>query len=278
MRLRFLNHSDDDSSSLEADGIGHSIDFGDVELVREPRKTPERVEAALYRHDAPRDLVEKVLAGRGSQDAAKFLAAGLKRAIRFQPLHRDNNARLMLIGPPGAGKSTVVAKLASREGLRPPTVITTDVDRPGGVEQLAEFLAVLGVELGRLVRIHDPLADLIVPGAPILVDTAGTNAGDTAGLTALGELAKRLDLEPILVLPAVFDAIEARDFAEAAKSIGARRIIATRVDIARRLGAILAAADAGLALAGCSVTPHFAFGLRPLSASLLARHILSLAP
>lgn len=278
MRLRFLNHAEDDGAALDLDLSGHSIDIADVELPRETRSTAERVETTLYRHDAPHELVERVLAGRNNPDIAKFLANGLKRAVRFQPLRRDNKARLMLIGPPGAGKSTVVAKLASREGLRPPTVITTDVDRPGGVEQLAEFLAVLGVELSKLRRLSDPITEPMLNDAPLLVDTAGTDAGDSAGLTALGKLAGELNLEPILVLPAVFDAIEARDFAEAAQSIGARRVIMTRMDIARRLGAVLAAADAGLALGGCSVTPHFAFGLRPLTASVLSRHILSLTP
>ena len=278
MRLRFLNHSEDDGAALDLDLSGHSIDLNDVELPREPRSTAERVEATLYRHDAPHDLVEKILAGRNNADIAKFLANGLKRAVRFQPLRRDNGARLMMIGPPGAGKSTVVAKLASREGLRPPTVITTDVDRPGGVEQLAEFLTVLGVELSKLRRLHDPITEPMLNDAPVLIDTAGTDAGDSAGLSALGKLASELNLEPILVLPAVFDAVEARDFAEAAQSIGVRRVVMTRMDIARRLGAVLATADAGLALAGCSVTPHFAFGLRPLTASVLSRHILSLTP
>jgi hypothetical protein len=53
--------------------------------------------------------------------------------------------------------------------------------------------------------------------------------------------------------------------------------VVTRLDIARRLGALLAAADAGLAIAGGSVTQHFAFGLKPLSPTVLTNHILELA-
>ena len=278
MRLRFLNHSDEAGASLELDSSSPAAELADFGLGREPRSTAERVEAALYRHDAPRDLVEKILSRRANVDAAKYLASGLKHALKFQPIRRDNHARLLVMGPPGAGKSTVVAKLASREGLRPPTVLTTDVDRPGGIEQLAEFLAVLGIEPRKLHSADELLTDFVSDVAPLLVDTVGTDSGNTEGIVALGKLASELNLEPILVLPAVFDSVEARDFAEAAQSIGVQRIIVTRLDIARRLGAVLTTADAGLALGGASVTPHFAFGLRPLSASILARHILSLTP
>lgn len=79
------------------------------------------------------------------------------------------------------------------------------------------------------------------------------------------------------MLAATTDAGEARDLAEAALAVGARRFVVTRLDIARRLGAVLAAADAGLALAGCSVTPHFAYGLRHLTPVVLAEHLLDLA-
>ena len=66
MRLRFLNHSEDDGAALDLDLSGHSIDLSDIDLPREPQSTAERVEATLYRHDAPLELVEKVLAGRSS--------------------------------------------------------------------------------------------------------------------------------------------------------------------------------------------------------------------
>ena len=45
--------------------------------------------------------------------------------------------------------------------------------------------------------------------------------------------------------------------------------------IVRRVGAVLGAAMAGLALAGASVTPHFAYGLRALTPEVLAQRLLS---
>jgi flagellar biosynthesis protein FlhF len=52
----------------------------------------------------------------------------------------------------------------------------------------------------------------------------------------------------------------------------------TRLDIVRRLGGLLAAAaSGGYAIVGGSITPHFTYGLRPLTPRVLARRLLSAA-
>jgi flagellar biosynthesis protein FlhF len=49
----------------------------------------------------------------------------------------------------------------------------------------------------------------------------------------------------------------------------------TRCDFVRRLGGILAAADAGrLALRAAGTTPHFAYGLSPLTPGAMARQLI----
>ena len=69
----------------------------------------------------------------------------------------------------------------------------------------------------------------------------------------------------MLVLPAGGDPAEAADLAEAFAGVGASRLLATRLDTARRLGAILAAADAApLASATAVASPHVADGLAPI--------------
>jgi hypothetical protein len=52
---------------------------------------------------------------------------------------------------------------------------------------------------------------------------------------------------PALVLPAGLDAEEAAETARAFQLLGCRHLVPTRLDAARRLGGVLAAADAGLA-------------------------------
>jgi flagellar biosynthesis protein FlhF len=232
------------------------------------------VEAVLHFHGAPAALSHALLARKTRRaDPAKLLAAGLKAALNFAKLPEPQHCRLMLIGPPAAGKTTMMAKLAARG--RPPlaTVLSTDGDRPGGMEQLADPMSVLGIEPARL-DLTDETASLDAQGA-LLVDTGGTDAGQ--GFAALGELAERLRVEPVLVLPATIDADEARHFAEAARAIGAAKLLVSRLDMTRRLAGPLAAAWAGLAIIGGSVTPNFAYGLKPLGPDALARQLITLA-
>lgn len=60
--------------------------------------------------------------------------------------------------------------------------------------------------------------------------------------------------------------------------LGAKTLLPTRLDLVRRLGGVLAAADAGrLALPAAGVTPHFAFGLRRLTPEAVARRLLAAA-
>lgn len=55
----------------------------------------------------------------------------------------------MLIGPPGAGKTLTIAKLATRStpSGRKVGVITTDTARAGGIDQLAAFTKLLKLKL-----------------------------------------------------------------------------------------------------------------------------------
>ena len=73
-----------------------------------------------------------------------------------------------------------------------------------------------------------------------------------------------------LVLPAGLCADEAADLARAYARAGARHLIATRLDFARRLGSVLAAAHAGrLSLAEAGMGPGAADGLVPLTSDFL---------
>jgi flagellar biosynthesis protein FlhF len=71
------------------------------------------------------------------------------------------------------------------------------------------------------------------------------------------------------------DAMEAAEMADAMAEAGACTLLATRLDLARRIGAIPAAAATGLAIAEAGTGPGAADGLATLTAETLAARLLS---
>ncbi|MBR0683174.1 hypothetical protein GXW74_21975 [Roseomonas eburnea] len=206
------------------------------------------------------------------------LEAALGATLGFAPLPEAQEKPLMLVGPPGAGKTLTCAKLAARLVMRgtAPVVVTADGQRAGAAAQLAAFTGVLGLtlavapsaaSLGKALGRRER-------GQPVLVDTAGCDPFDPPQAVALRGLATASGADLVLVLPAGLDAQEAADLARAFAAIGARHLVPTRLDAARRLGAVLAAAEAGpLLLTEAGIGPDVADGLEPLSPARLAARL-----
>ncbi|MFN3076618.1 MAG: GTP-binding protein, partial [Alphaproteobacteria bacterium] len=120
-----------------------------------PSRTLDAVREALVFHGAPAVLIEKLLAAARPLDGHRpvdAVAAALDAAFNFAPLPERTSPRpFLLMGPPGAGKTVTVAKLAARSRLkgRSVSVISADTVRAGAVEQLAAFTRILDVELIR---------------------------------------------------------------------------------------------------------------------------------
>ena len=210
----------------------------------------------------------------------RALASLLADAYRFQPLDITlSGTRLMLVGPPGVGKTLAIAKLAAQATMARLSfaVITTDTARAGGVQQLQAFTDVLELPL-HIAETPAKLAATLAalpPGARVLIDTAGCNPYDDAERFDLGHFAEAAQAEPILTLPAGMDAYEAAETARSLALPGVKRLLVTRTDMARRFGSILAAADSRrLSFAGISQSPRPASDIAALSATTLARLLL----
>ena len=78
-----------------------------------------------------------------------------------------------------------------------------------------------------------------------------------------------------LVLPAGLDPGEAADLACAYATAGARLLVVTRLDLARRLGGVLAAAAAGLVLTEAGIGPGAVDGMLPITPEWLAARLLT---
>src|ERR1700722_5796599 len=231
---------------------------------------PARLSALTW-HGVPANL-HPVLA-RGSLAQAVAVAVGFD----VLPLRPDQRP-IMFTGTPGAGKTLTVVRLATRMVMSGtmPMIITTDGKRAGAVEQLAAFTRLLGLPL--LVATNPvSLARTLTQrqsGAPVLIDTVGSDAREPDQAEEIKHLATPVDADIACVLPAGLDPAEAAELAVANAACGARWLIATRLDLAHRLGSVVAAASAcGLPLTEAGIGPGAADGMIPFTAALLAERL-----
>jgi flagellar biosynthesis protein FlhF len=214
---------------------------------------------------------------------APALAAALDACLNFQPLAEARVRRpLLLVGPSGGGKTLAAARLivAAHQCGRDVVAASADTRRAGGIEQLEAFTRILGIPLTATEQPAGIASVLAGAGsAAVMIDTPGVNPYAAGEMQALGRLVQTAGAEPLLVMAAGSDPLEAADVATAFARIGCRRMLVTRLDVTRRLGALLAAGDIGrLALAGVCISPHAADPPAALAPLSLARLLLSTTP
>lgn len=274
-------------------GVGDSFDDYDRDFASESDwlqyddeqdvgAVAEELTDVLLKHAVPEDIIDQVVscAGvAGLEQTHIALVAALEHLFSFRPLSQIPQGRpLMLVGPPGAGKTLAVAKLATRAVMAGgrPHIITTDTLRAGGTEQLAAFTRILDIPMHK-ARNGTELKKLVeeAPAAQnVIIDSAGLNPFRSDEMRELARMIAVADMEPLLVLPAGSDAEECGEMARIYAALGIRHLMPTRLDIGRRLGGVMAAAHfGGLILTDASDTPQVADGLFVLSPNRLA-HLL----
>ena len=237
---------------------------------------------ALAAHGLAPTLIEKIICAAlpfDTDEPLVALAGAFTKLYGFQPIAADEARPLLFVGPPGAGKTVSIAKLAARLVMAGEKVrlVTADTVRAGGIEQLEAFARTL--QLG-VRRVDHPqrlafLTESRKPGELVLIDSAGVNpysAGDRRELTAL---IAACGGEPVLVLPAGGDAVDTVELARIFRDLGCSRMIVTRLDMVQRLASVLATADTlRLAFAEAGVAADIAQGLVPFNPVVLARLLL----
>ncbi len=153
----------------------------------------------------------------------------------------SRQARMMLVGPTGVGKTTTIAKLAAHYAIarnQKVALITLDTFRIGAVEQLARYAEIIGVPCrvaANRAELEEQLAHLSDADL-VLIDTAGRSPRDPDHVDEL--MALGLDgIQVHLVLPATHTPGGLEEIVSAYAKLAPEAMILSKLDEARTLGA-----------------------------------------
>ncbi len=236
----------------------------------------------LRRHRAPDRLAHALAEAAEKSDLSDMtlaLASALDSRMKTQPVELSRSTALLLAGPHGAGKTVVAAKLAAgaRQTGREVILIAGDAKGAGAVTRLKTFADHLEAPFA-VADGAEELAKLVRKSAKdkrlAIIDSAGFDPLSGKARSAFAALAKIEGVEAIGVVSATIDAEDMTDIAAALTALGAGRLIVTGLDVARRLGALTAAATAARGLAHIARSPFVGGGLETLTPLSLARALI----
>jgi flagellar biosynthesis protein FlhF len=252
---------------------------------REPLKARALTQLARLGIDGvlSRQLIDELPAGLTDEQMQRLPYALLARRISTCALPIEQRGALALIGPPGSGKTTTLAKLAARYVLEQDAanlvLISTDDERLGSHEQLACLGRLLGVRVERVVGAGALSARLAtLADRFILIDTPGAGARDDASAGYYRRLRDQCcTLSTMLVLPS---SAQAGVIEDAVQHFGpaASCCALTRLDEAVSLGGVLSAvARTPLPLACTCEGPRIPEDLKPARSHQLVARAVELA-
>lgn len=183
----------------------------------------------------------------------------------------------LFVGPPGAGKTTTIAKIAARERAqhgRRLSLLAADGFRVGAVEQLRLYADLIGSPFAVARTPAEIERSLVSSRSPILVDTAGRSIGDARALEVAERLSALPGVRTHVVLPVGSSVRQAARLLDA-YGTRARRVVLTRLDEGDSVAPLLKLlADRDLTVSYLGTGQRVPDDLERASAVALARHIL----
>jgi len=208
----------------------------------------QRLRDALTWHGTPRRFVDRIISAtdRDLLEPVEAMATGLKDIIGYNPIASRPDRNIVLVGPPGHGRTSTAAKLTRRAAIAKSRIlpIAADFDATAAGHQLSAYLVRERAQV-RVAKDPDALFSVIDEvnrnDERCVIDLPSILPFDREDLSRLKDLVAAIDAEPVLVLSAEG---HPEDQAEAARSyatVGIKRAILTKLDVARRRGGAIAA-------------------------------------
>ncbi len=224
-----------------------------AELLRAAESGPDpRLAALMSFHGVPTGLRAELAEDAGGEALEAALARALKPRLHAAP----TAVRRLFVGLPGHGKTLASARLArslAAAGSSPRVVVVEGPnDPPDG--RLEAWLAPSGVGV-RKVESLSALAEIAREPGPLVVDAPGISPASSRGAARLRALIEAAgDVTPTLVLSAEGAPADLLETAADFLTLGCRAVLATKLDLARRYGGLVALACGGVGLLPASVS------------------------
>lgn len=203
---------------------------------------------------------------------------GLEEIAKRFRTDSSQQAIMAVCGPPGAGKTSVLVKIAARCAMtsrRPLQILSIDNYRIGGCEQLRMYASILGAGfefLETVPHLDHALSDDRRRGL-ILIDTPGYGPHDADAAWDLARyLSKREDIDKHLVLSASMKNADLSAAVDRFENFRPQKLLFTRIDETSTYGGLLnQAARTGKPLSFLSRGQRIPEDLEPATPESVAR-------
>lgn len=244
-----------------------------------------RARDALLWHGASKRFAKKITTA-AFEGAQKFdgpeeaISAGLSNFATCDPLSAGLDHDIILVGPPGHGRTSVAAKLTRRAAIVGKDIhpLAADLDGTAGGEQLAAYLELEKDNIRTAASASELFAELKLTrqaGRTSVIDLPSILPFDTEDMMRLGDLVGAIGAEPVLVLSAEGHPDDIADAAKAFSRAGVNRAIVTKLDVVRRRGGVFSALIAAkISFSHLAVSPFIGGGLVPATPDRVAKLLI----
>jgi flagellar biosynthesis protein FlhF len=180
--------------------------------------------------------------------AAECIGKRLQFAPEFMPSGSDSNRAVILVGPPGVGKTTTLAKIAIQECLAkriPARIISVDLHGLAAHEKLRGFAAIMGAGFtaaNSAAQFTEAVSEFRNKQV-LLIDTPGYGPGDAGWARDLARVLAELQQKEIhLVLPASMHPAGLLRYIRQFEEFNPDYLLFTKLDEMETYGSMLSAA------------------------------------